>query len=89
MLSQEVLNILCNELDVRPVRDDVSYPDYFRPASDIKTVDLDQEYVNQHKTEIVDKFTEVYQGTFYIFLFGKPPAVSGRRLAASRKAREV
>ena len=64
VLSQEVQNILCNELDVRPVRDDVSYPDYFRPASDIKTVDLDQEYVNQHKTEIVDKFTEVYQGTF-------------------------
>lgn len=64
VLSQEVQNILCNELDVRPVRDDVSYPDYFRPASDIKTVDLDQEYVNQHKTDIVDKFTEVYQGTF-------------------------
>ena len=89
VLSQEVQNILCNELDVRPVRDDVSYPDYFRPASDIKTVDLDQEYVNQHKTEIVDKITEVYQGTFKIFIFGKPPAVRGRRLAASRKAREV
>ena len=64
VLSQEVQNILCNELDVRPVRDDVSYPDYFRPASDIKTVELDQEYVNQHKTDIVEKFTEVYQGTF-------------------------
>ena len=89
VLSQEVQNLLCNELDVRPVRDDVSYPDYFRPASDIKTVDLDQEYVNQHKTEIADTFTEVYQGTFYIFLFGQPPAVRGRRLAALRKAREV
>ena len=64
VLSQEVQNILCNDLDLRPVRDDVSYPDYFRPASDIKTVALDQQYVNEHKAEIVDKFTEVYQGTF-------------------------
>ncbi len=64
VLSQEVQNILCNDLDVRPVRDDVSYPDYFRPASNIKTVDLDQQYVNEHKSEIVDKFTEVYQSTY-------------------------
>ena len=64
VLSQEVQNILCNDLDLRPVRDDVSYPEYFRPASDIKTVALDQLYVNEHKAEIVDKFTEVYQGTF-------------------------
>lgn len=64
VLSQEVQNILCNDLDLRPVRDDVSYPEYFRPASDIKTVALDQQYVNEHKAEIVDKFTEVYQGTF-------------------------
>ena len=64
VLSQEVQNILCNDLDLRPVRDDISYPDYFRPASDIKTVALDQQYVNEHKAEIVDKFTEVYQGTF-------------------------
>ena len=54
VLSQEVQNILCNDLDLRPVRDDVSYPDYFRPASDIKTVALDQQYVNEHKAEIVD-----------------------------------
>ena len=64
VLSQEVQNILCNDLDLRPVRDDVSYPECFRPASDIKTVALDQQYVNEHKAEIVDKFTEVYQGTF-------------------------
>ena len=64
VLSQEVQNILCNDLDLRPVRDDISYPEYFRPASDIKTVALDQQYVNEHKAEIVDKFTEVYQGTF-------------------------
>ncbi len=64
VLSQEIQNIFCNELDVRPVRDDVNYPDYFRPASNIKTVPLDQQYVNEHKAEIVDKFTEVYQSTF-------------------------
>ena len=56
--------ILPNVLDSRPTSDYVSYPEYFRPASDIKTVALDQQYVNEHKAEIVDKFTEVYQGTF-------------------------
>lgn len=60
ILSQEVQNIFCNELDVRPVRDDVSYPEYFRPASDVKTVPLDQAYVNEHKEEIVDKYMDIY-----------------------------
>lgn len=64
VLGLEVQNILCNDLDVRPIRDDVSYPDYFMPASDIKVVDLDQEFINKHKADIVEKFTEVYQSTF-------------------------
>ncbi|MBQ3089952.1 MAG: extracellular solute-binding protein [Oscillospiraceae bacterium] len=60
ILSQEVQNIFCNELDVRPVRDDVSYPDYFRPATDVKTVTFDQAYVNEHKEEITEKYMDIY-----------------------------
>lgn len=64
VLSQEVQNIFCNDLDVRPVRDDVSYPEYFMPARDIRVVELDQEWINEHKAELVEKFKEVYQSTF-------------------------
>lgn len=64
VLSQEVQNIFCNDLDVRPVRDDVSYPDYFRPATDVKTVYLDQAYVNAHKQEISDKYMDAYMDVY-------------------------
>ncbi len=64
ILGQEVQNIFCNDLDVRPVRDDVSYPDYFRPASDVKTVYLDQAYVNDHKEEIADKYMDIYMDVY-------------------------
>lgn len=64
VLSQEVQNIFCNDLDVRPVRDDVSYPDYFRPATDVKTVTFDQAYVNEHKQEITDKYMDAYMDVY-------------------------
>lgn len=64
LLSQEVQNIFCNDLDIRPVRDDVTYPDYFRPATDVKTVALDQAYVNEHKEEIVSKYMDAYMDVY-------------------------
>lgn len=64
VLSREVQNIFCNDLDVRPVRDDVSYPDYFRPATDVKTVTFDQGYVNEHKQEIADKYMDAYMDVY-------------------------
>lgn len=64
ILSVEVQNIFCNDLDVRPVRDDVTYPPYFMPASDVKTVDLDQAYINEHKAEIVEKYTDIFQSVY-------------------------
>lgn len=64
VLSQEVQNIFCNDLDVRPVRDDVSYPDYFRPATDVKTVTFDQAYVNEHKQEITDMYMDAYMDVY-------------------------
>lgn len=64
ILSLEVQNIFCNDLDVRPVRDDVTYPAYFMPASDVKTVELDQAYINEHKAEIVEKYTDIFQSVY-------------------------
>lgn len=64
ILSQELQNILCNELDNRPVRDDVSYPEYFRPAMDVKTVEFDQSFVNEHKEEITDKYMDIYMDVY-------------------------
>lgn len=64
VLSKEVQNIFCNDLDVRPVRDDVSYPDYFRPATDVKTVTFDQAYVNEHKQEITDMYMDAYMDVY-------------------------
>lgn len=64
LLSQDVQNIFCNDLDVRPVRDDVSYPEYFRPATDVKTVTFDQSYVNEHKQEITEKYMDAYMDVY-------------------------
>lgn len=58
-LSQEVQNILCKDLCLRPVRDDVEYPDYFAAAADVYVVDLDQDYINEHNPEIIEKCKDI------------------------------
>jgi len=60
VLSQKIQNILCNDLCLRPVRDDVEYPDYFATVADVYTVHLDQPYINEHKAEIVDKCKDIF-----------------------------
>lgn len=59
MLSKEVQQIFVSELDLRPVRDDVDYPDYFLPSTEINSKHLDQTYLNEHKTEITDKCKDI------------------------------
>ncbi len=59
MLSQEVQQIFVSELDLRPVRDDVDYPDYFMPSTEIHSMHLDQTYLNEHKTEITDRCKDI------------------------------
>lgn len=59
VLSQEVQNILCKDLCLRPIRDDVEYPDYFAAVSDVYTVALDQEYVNEHNAELIEKCKDI------------------------------
>lgn len=60
VLSQKVQNLLCNELCLRPVRDDVEYPDYFASVADVYTVHLDQAYINEHKADIVNKCKDIF-----------------------------
>lgn len=64
ILSYEVQNMLCNDLDNRPVRDDVEYPAYFKPATDVKTVEFDQRFVNEHKEEITNKYMDIYMDVY-------------------------
>lgn len=59
VLSQEVQNILCKDLCLRPIRDDVDYPDYFASVSDVYTVELDQDYINEHNPELIEKCKEI------------------------------
>ena len=58
-LSQEVQNILCKDLCLRPVRDDVDYPDYFASVSDVYTVELDQDYINEHNPELIERCKDI------------------------------
>lgn len=60
VLSQKVQNILCNELCLRPVRDDVEYPEYFASVADVYTVHLDQAYINEHKADIANKCKDIF-----------------------------
>jgi len=58
--SKEVQNILCNDLCLRPVRDDVEYPEYFSTISDVFSQKLDQDYINEHNPEIIEKCKDIY-----------------------------
>lgn len=62
VLSQEVQNILCKDLCLRPIRDDVDYPDYFASVADVYTVELDQNYINEHNPELIEKCKEIQTG---------------------------
>ena len=59
VLSKEVQSILCKDLCLRPIRDDVDYPDYFASVSDVNTVELDQDYINEHNPELIEKCKEI------------------------------
>ena len=64
MLSKEVQQVLCQDVNLRPVRDDIEYPEYFVPSSDITSIDLDQDYVNEHKQDLIEKYQEIYADVF-------------------------
>lgn len=64
LLSQEVQNIFCNELGYSSRADDVTIRSTSAPPTDVKTVVLDQAYVNEHKEEITDKYMDAYMDVY-------------------------
>lgn len=61
MLSKEMQSVLATQIGNRPVRKDAELSDIIVPTTSIKTVILDQKYINEHKKDIIDKFVEIFQ----------------------------
>lgn len=48
------------QLTVRPVSETAALGDYMTPLKDIKLIYEDYDYVQEHKTEMVDKYMDIY-----------------------------
>ena len=59
IISKEAQDAFGTKLTNRPLRKDVELGSYMTPYKDIKIIQEDTEYVNSHKKEIVNKYTEV------------------------------
>lgn len=61
ILSQEIQSVFGSELGNRPVNKDAKLADSLTPTASIKTVILDQGYINEHKDDVVNRFKDVFQ----------------------------
>ena len=59
ILSEEVQNIWGSTLTNRPVMKDAATNDAMTPMADINVIEEDIPYVSAHKSELVDKYTEI------------------------------
>ena len=60
ILSEEVQNIWGSTLTNRPVMKDAATNDAMTPTADINVIEEDIPYVSAHKSELVDKYTEIF-----------------------------
>lgn len=60
ILSQECQNALGTQTTNRPVLKDVETGDYMKPMDEIVTIEEDTDYVMNHKSEIVDRYEEIF-----------------------------
>lgn len=60
IISQEVQDIYGTTLTNRPVLKDVQTADFMTPMENIVRIEEDREYVNSHKNEIVEHFTDIF-----------------------------
>ena len=60
ILSEEVQNIWGSTLTNRPVMKDAATNDAMTPMTDINVIEEDIPYVSAHKSELVDKYTEIF-----------------------------
>lgn len=60
IVSQEAQNIIATKTTARPVRTDVDLSTAMKPMDEIDVATEDMEYVDEHKDEIVERFTQIY-----------------------------
>ncbi|MED5020092.1 ABC transporter substrate-binding protein [Paenibacillus chibensis] len=60
ILSQEAQDAFGTQLTNRPLRKDAKLGDYMTPYSKINMIDEDTDYVSEHKSKIVEKYTDVF-----------------------------
>ena len=60
ILTQEVQDIYGTTLTNRPVLKEVKTADFMKPMEDVKRIEEDRDYVNSHKNEIVEKYTDIF-----------------------------
>ncbi|MGM9972607.1 MAG: extracellular solute-binding protein [Clostridiaceae bacterium] len=60
IISEEVQNIYGTTLTNRPVREGAETGDYLTPIKDIKVIEEDIKYVNENKSAIVEKYTDIF-----------------------------
>ncbi len=62
LLSEEVQNIFGSQLTNRPVRTGAKVGSYMAPFESIHVLYEDMDYVYNHKSEIVERYTKLYAG---------------------------
>lgn len=58
--SQQMQDIYGTETTNRPVLENAKTSDTMKPMSEIPTLIEDMDYINEHKTEIVDRFKDIF-----------------------------
>lgn len=60
MTSKKAQEIYGSKTTVRPIRSDVKTDEFLKPLGAIKIIEVDTEYVNAHRQEILDKYKRIF-----------------------------
>lgn len=60
IISKEAQDAFGSQLTNRPLREDAKLGDYMTPLKDINIIKEDEAYVQAHKSEIVEKYTDLF-----------------------------
>ncbi|MGM1049444.1 MAG: ABC transporter substrate-binding protein [Bacillota bacterium] len=63
ILSQEAQDAFGTQLTNRPLRQDTKLGDHMKPLADINMIDEDTDYVSSHKSQIVERYIDVFTST--------------------------
>lgn len=60
IISKNAQDVFGTQLTNRPLREDAELGSHMKPMSEINIVDEDDEYVRDHKTEIIERYTDLF-----------------------------